>query len=70
MDPRMLNGVPKVTLIEDTSGNVFVIAPDRVTKHDQESVEAAILFVKEQGWEINVEHLFGPCGYAERKERR
>jgi hypothetical protein len=52
MNPDLLNGHPKCTLIESFPGRVFVIRPG--FKQEFKELSEAKGFITGMGWEINV----------------
>lgn len=59
MDFRLLNGAPKVTLIESFSGEVLLIPPTRDSKIEFSTIHEARDYVVSKNWEIHVVHLHG-----------
>lgn len=57
-DPALLNGKPKCTLIESFPGEVFVIRPG-FKKDFERDLKKALVFIAEQGWELNIEIIKG-----------
>lgn len=57
MHPALMNGHPRVTLIESFSGEVFLIRPG--FKKPCKNLKEAQQFVAENDWEINIEIIKG-----------
>jgi hypothetical protein len=66
MDQRLLNGKPKVTIIQRFNHSVILIRfGGKTKKHTKgllntlefKDLKAAIKFIEEQGYEINISHI-------------
>ena len=55
-DFRLLNGKTKVTMIERFDCSICLICPDRTVKNFS-GIQECMEFAKENGWEINIEHI-------------
>lgn len=53
----LLNGHPKVTIIESFNGEVSLVRPGQ--KIEFKTLREATAYVADQGWEINVEIIMG-----------
>jgi hypothetical protein len=67
MDFRLLNGKPKVTIIERFDQTVKLIYPNNVSHKEFSDMHSCIIHIDEQGWAINVEHLHGNRKAIERR---
>jgi len=59
MDFRLLNGKPRVTMIERFNQTVKLIYPDNVSNKEFPNIHSCMVYIDGQGWAVNVEHLHG-----------
>jgi len=59
MDFRLLNGKPKVTMIERFDQTVKLIYPDNTSCKEFPNIHSCIIYIDEKNWAVNVEHLHG-----------
>jgi hypothetical protein len=58
MNPALLNGHPKCTLIESFDGKVFIVRSGK--KHQcRKGLERAKKLIERMGWEVNIDHVKG-----------
>lgn len=57
MDRRLLNGKPKVTVIQRFNHTVVVIGPDVNMKREFPNLEVAKQMIQKKGWEIKIDHI-------------
>lgn len=57
VDFRLLNGAPKVTLLERVDNSAALVAPG--LKEEFTNMKDAMEFASHKGMEINISHVFG-----------
>ena len=64
MDHRLLNGKPKVTVIQKFNHDIILLGPEFGKRRIFNSLDDLKHFIHKKGWEVNCSHLH-PC-HAER----
>ena len=59
MESLLLNGNPKVTLIERFDGTALIIGPEKGKKLRLVSLSAAKQEIQDRGWEVNIAFIKG-----------